>query len=309
MKKNLFSIFVAVVVAMSLASILIGCDNTNHTLDGTGGTNTALSENEVLAFSAATSVNLLSELFGSNAMSAAPAPQGVLDAQINKIHEQIVVMEDFISDTPFTVTEEVSDNALYQRKLTVSAVDLENQAATYIIYFNEILQPADPDDSPYEKEYFLNGIVVLNQTEYRIHGEKETDTRKSEYEISIFVYLDNGTFVKFEYETDRSEKEYEYEIVRNGRTVKKFSLEYEKKLGVQSLELKNFDLDGMRIRYNRETLNEQTFIKATVTDATGSATVKIFVTRDEAGNVVYRYVLPSGMTKDIVRHKANATTA
>lgn len=309
MKKKFFLIFVAVVASVALASVLIGCDDTTNDPDGTG-TN-ALSENEVLAFSAATSVNLLSELSnpGATAKSAAPALRDPTDAQLEKIHEQIVVMEDFISDTPFTVTEEASDNATYQKKLTVSAKDLENQATTYVIYYNETLQPADLDDDPYEKEYFLNGIVTLGEKEYRIHGEKETDTRNSEYEISIFVYLDNMTFVEFDYETDRTEKEYEYKIVRNGVSVKEFSLEYEKKLGVQSLELKNFEANGTRIRYNRETLNGQTFIKATVIDGTSSATVKIFVTHNEAGDVVYRYVLPSGQIKDIIRSKANATAA
>lgn len=309
MKKKLFLIFVVVVASMALASLLIGCDNTTNNPDGTG-TN-ALSENEVLAFSAATSVNILSELSNSDVMptSAAPALRDPTDAQIERIHQQIVVMENFVNDVPFTVTEEVSDNALYQKKLSVSAVDLENHAASYLIYFNETLQPVNYDD-PNEKEYFLNGIVVLNGMEYRINGEKETDTRNKEYQIDLFVYLDNMTYVEFEYETDRNEKEYEYKIVRNGVRVKEFSLEMEQKFGKQTLELKNFEANGTRIRYVRETENDgRTYIQATVIDATGTTLVKIYVTHNEAGDVVYHYVLPSGATKDIIRHPANATVA
>ena len=137
-------------------------------------------------------------------------------------------------ENKFVVEE--SDKDLYETKITYNGQGLDNEEQTYIIYYKEtIVNDDDKGKDKDEVETTLEGIAIVDGQEYKVFGEKEVE--KDELEIELEIIFDKDNYVKISQEKENNKTEYEYEVVKNGRTVNEFEMEFKQKNGKMVIEI------------------------------------------------------------------------
>lgn len=145
------------------------------------------------------------------------------------------------------VKSEIKDSKIegYQYSYTISSQDLSGENKIYDFYYNETELKTDEFD---EKEWRLDGIVLLEETEYKIQGNREKEG--NEEEIQFVVKMDDRNYVVIEEETEKGEKEYSYTKFENGQEVFETEVSYEKSIsGVVELEFSS-EIEGQEREYN-----------------------------------------------------------
>ena len=187
-----------------------------------------------------------------------------------------------------------SDRVEYQRYYLVTAKDLNGENKVYKFYYNS--------EKTSDKNHLLNsesverieGIVVYNQIEYEVIGERELE--EGEEETNFTVKLDQSNYVTIEQETENNEKEYSYTAYQNGVKVFESSVEYQAyKSGRVELTFER-EQKGEEIEYNFEFYqeNSQSFVRVKYKkESTGKGYGEmaiIQVLTDNFGNVTYQFV-------------------
>ena len=120
----------------------------------------------------------------------------VVDPVTEELDGYMALVESLLSDGGFTVTTEASDRADYDVKSVITYRDMHGNTLGYTMYYNETLIPDfddDDDDDDWEdrfeqeEEYAIEGIMIIDGIEYRIHGERSTArarTRRNSSSIS-----------------------------------------------------------------------------------------------------------------------------
>lgn len=279
------------------------------------GTTVIMSTTDLVAFSAASSFNILTAMDSSTASTASTAAlsgdTSIDDAKITEVNRQLALIESFIGNNPITTTEgkPSGEYAVYEHMMTVTTTDLTGKNTVYTLYYNETLgvedydDDDDDDDWDTEQEFTLDGIMVSNGIEYRMHGEKELE--EGEYEISFKAWADATKthltavdYVLFEQEIEKefneSEEEYKYAIYSNGKCISSFSLDIEVENGEQEIKFRSSDsASGNYINYSRKTEHGQTYIRATIVENGASSTFKVY-SQTRNGIKGYRYVFSDG---------------
>ena len=145
------------------------------------------------------------------------------------------------------VKSEIKDSKIegYKYSYTISSQDLSGDNKIYDFYYNETELKTDEFD---EKEWRLDGIVLLEETEYKIQGNREKEG--NEEEIQFVVKMDDRNYVVIEEETEKGEKEYSYTKFENGQEVFETEVSYEKSIsGVVELEFSS-EIEGKEREYN-----------------------------------------------------------
>lgn len=147
-----------------------------------------------------------------------------------------------------------SDRLEYQYYYTISTVDINGNNQLYEFYYNITSKNIEEDDFEVEIEEKLEGIVILNDVEYKMIGEKEKEDNEEESNFKIF--LDQNNFVEIEQESSNNEQEFEYIQHQNGKVVYKTTVEYERKFN-KNIELK-FEVfeKNIRNKYKYEFFNK-----------------------------------------------------
>ncbi|MBQ7407782.1 MAG: hypothetical protein IJW13_00695 [Clostridia bacterium] len=186
------------------------------------------------------------------------------------------------------------DRVEYQRYYLVTAKDLNGENKVYKFYYNS--------EKTSDKNHLLNsesverieGIVVYNQIEYEVIGERELE--EGEEETNFTVKLDQSNYVTIEQETENNEKEYSYTAYQNGVKVFESSVEYQAyKSGRVELTFER-EQKGEEIEYNFEFYqeNSQSFVRVKYKkESTGKGYGEmaiIQVLTDNFGNVTYQFV-------------------
>ena len=186
------------------------------------------------------------------------------------------------------------DRVEYQRYYLVTAKDLNGENKVYKFYYNS--------EKTSDKNHLLNsesverieGIVVYNQIEYEVIGERELE--EGEEETNFTVKLDQSNYVNIEQETENNEKEYSYTAYQNGVKVFESSVEYQAyKSGRVELTFER-EQKGEEIEYNFEFYqeNSQSFVRVKYKkESTGKGYGEmaiIQVLTDNFGNVTYQFV-------------------
>ena len=156
--------------------------------------------------------------------------------------------------------------ASYTYKMTVSYKDSASYRVQYVSYYNESKEGAETE---------IEGVLLLDGTEHRLEGKKETDN--DEVEMEMKVYLDSASYISVSNETQTSENEYKYEYWQNGEIVKSVSMSTSVENGIKQTEVEIVQ-GGVTVAYEFE--YKDTLIECEYMNGTKTAEVIIHVHSD-----------------------------
>lgn len=287
--KKIITILIIAALAAALAISLVACntgDDGGYTRPdgsfnpgGTGGFGELDTPEEIYGFSAASAGMLISAMNGDVAATAAaestdipadpgtgetPADPGtgtevpsepVVDSVTAELDGYMALVESLLSDGGFNVTTEASDREGYQVKSVVTYRDMHGNAIGYTMYYNEVLIPDDDDDDDddrdeIEEEYYIEGIMIVDDAEYPIRGERssESEPGESEEETEFIVTLSSTRRMvveqSVETEDGEHEREYNYVIYEGRKVIERSTFEYEVEHGETEIEMTHYK-DGV----------------------------------------------------------------
>ena len=287
--KKIITILIIAALAAALAISLVACntgDDGGYTRPdgsfnpgGNGGFGELDTPEEIYGFSAASAGMLISAMNGDAAATAAaestdipadpgtgetPADPGtgteipsepVVDSVTAELDGYMALVESLLSDGGFNVTTEASDREGYQVKSVVTYRDMHGNAIGYTMYYNEVLIPDDDDDDDddrdeIEEEYYIEGIMIVDDAEYPIRGERssESEPGESEDETEFIVTLSSTRRMvveqSVETEGGEHEREYNYVIYEGRKVIERSTFEYEVEYGETEIEMTHYK-DGV----------------------------------------------------------------
>lgn len=215
---------------------------------------------DVYGFSAASAGTLISAMNGGSASQIAaadpvregisahvPASQSygarpassvrtVTDEEtIATLNEYMLLVESLLTEGSFGIESGVSDRAEYAVMEAVSYRDLLGNTLEYQLYYNEIevSRKEHREHDEVERNYRIEGVMVVDGVDYAIRGEREIEEEKGESETETEFYVelsaDSYLVVKQEIEIEKGEEEQQfiYSLYRNGELSERSEIKYE----------------------------------------------------------------------------------
>ena len=208
------------------------------------------------------------------------------------------LVDSFLNGSGYSVEVTTSDRAEYDEMMKISYSGL-NGSTKYEMHYNKMLIPDFDDDDRWEdeeeEEYALEGVLVVDGTEYPVQGVREIERERGEYEseTEFRVTLENGRSVWVEQsessEKDEHELEYSYLIRENGSVVERSSFSFEEENGETELEMIT-EKNGSResFSFEKETYRGREYIFLRV--GSGRETKSYLVVSDGNGGYTYEEV-------------------
>lgn len=248
--------------------MLTGCQFNNDNLSSNNqGDGITQNDRNVYAFEAITSVGLLTTLDTNQTVQ--PIKKAAADETlISQIKDYLPTVEAALYNQSLMTNSKVlpSDREGYQTKVLISYTDIAMTNQSITMYYNEtLMQDYDDDDDwdDQEEEYRIDGLIIVNDNEYKMFGEKELD--RDEYEISFTYQVDEDSYVKVEQEIENDESEFNYTVINNRRKVYEYSLEIEN--NEVELEVKDRNLGVEKMEFKFINRNNKTLIIAEIRKA------------------------------------------
>lgn len=183
------------------------------------------------------------------------------------------------------ITEDEENTDIYSEEVTDEEVTTsEEETVVETVSSEEVLAKHHHEDD--DREFAIQGIIIINDETFEISGKKELD-EENEYEVEFKFLVEDGSYIKVEQEIEEDECKLSYTIVKRGRKIYSYSLEFdndEVELSVKdsstcskyTLSFKFIDWDG------------KTLIKATVKDGKNKTFILFEkVVDEETGEVDY----------------------
>lgn len=219
------------------------------------------SAEEIYGFSAATAGIVISGLDDDEASAytlGAAAKNSSLqiddEETVSKLNRYMELVESLISGGNFSVSNDENSGGRYDDYayvMHVSYTDLlgaTHESGT--IYYNRTNERTEYDGDEVESTYTLEGIMVLDGTEYPLYGthESESEGDESESEYEMYVYLGTDSYLLVEQSVESEDGEYEieysYSLTENGRRISRVTFEYESEDGETELVMTVRESDG-----------------------------------------------------------------
>lgn len=249
-KKSKFIAIIAVItLCLPLAFLLTACAGTKKQVN--------TNSKEMYALSAMSSAIYLqheqeqtSAVKSMKAVKLAQAqadkPANITDEDLAGTENCLTMFGDVIKNNGFTQTVEKNTNlseelGKYNFVMTISIPNLSN-TNTYKLYYDEIVTETqveiEDEETETEISTTLEGVLIANETHFKVEGKKtiETEGNETEYSIEFKTYFDENNYVVVEQSSENNELEYEYEIYKNGVKVQKIEIEFEKENDKTELE-------------------------------------------------------------------------
>lgn len=249
-KKSKFIAIIAVIaLCLPLALLLTACAGTKKQVN--------TNSKEMYALSAMSSAIYLqheqeqtSAVKSMKAVKLAQAqadkPANITDEDLAGTESCLTMFGDVIKNNGFTQTVEKNTNlseelGKYNFVMTISIPNLSN-TNTYKLYYDEIATETqveiEDEETETEISTTLEGVLIANETHFKVEGKKtiETEGNETEYSIEFKTYFDENNYVVVEQSSENNELEYEYEIYKNGVKVQKIEIEFEKENNKTELE-------------------------------------------------------------------------
>lgn len=271
-------------LALGLGFSLTSCDSSNN--------KNSISFNNMYNFSAISGINLLHS-----------SPQSTLNRKLQNITlsddeksiiiDNLEVVENMLAGGMIKSEETTSDKDGYSTMYTITTTNLSGKQDSYKFYFSqtEIIDYDDDDDDLFdkdnEKEYALNGIVIFDNVEYKMTGNKEIED--DEMEMSFKVYKDQSNYVVIEQESENNEQGFEYTHYENGKKVFESEFEYEVgrngKIEVEFEQKTTTSNSKYKFEYTIKDGKKYVIVKIKENGKTSTALIEIV--SDEQGNIYY----------------------
>ena len=226
--------------------------------------------------------------------------------QAKRFNEYFTALDSFLGeDIISTTTEENTDGQYpYELKMTITGKDLSGKTIPYVMYYTETLVGADgEEDEETENEYRLVGVMVIDNVDYYLEGERSEETEKdeSETELKIRAYADiadKTSYIQMEQEYSvedgETETEYVYSIYANGELLEQTAVEFEtenkdgKIDSEYELEFRSGTSKGKYV-VEREVKDKKSEIKVKYNIDGKTGVFHIREIKDESGNKKYEY--------------------
>ena len=181
-------------------------------------------------------------------------PANITDEDLTGVESCITMFGDVIKNNGFTqIVEKNSDISgelgKYNFVMTISIPNLSN-TNTYKLYYDEIATETqveiEDEETETEISTTLEGVLIANETHFKVEGKKtiETEGNETEYSIEFKTYFDENNYVVVEQSSENNELEYEYEIYKNGVKVQKIEIEFEKENNKTELEFELVNINS-----------------------------------------------------------------
>ncbi len=281
--------------AFSLPLLLSGCGKSNTKFGAVSTVKLLGSETTAAALKS------LSEVAASDTQTG-------VKGQLDRFNEYFLALDSFLGkDVVTTTSEENPDTEFdYETKLTIRGKDFDGNDTQYVMYYTETQRNQAFDEDEVETLYSLTGVMVIDDVQYTLEGQRtmeqerdeneseikivayqndranriemvqehstETGEVETEYVYSVFInnQLKESTSVEFEVENKRNKQETGYEIeFISGTKRGKYSIERETKNQVTEIEVE-YNVDGQRGKFViREIENQgQKYYEYTFSDGT-----------------------------------------
>ena len=237
--------------------------------------------------------------------------------QAKRFNEYFTALDSFLGeDIISTTTEENTDGQYpYKLKMTITGKDLSGKIIPYVMYYTETLVGADGEENDdneeneeTENEYQLIGVMVIDNVDYYLEGERSEETEKdeSETELKIRAYADiadKSSYIQMEQEYSiedgETETEYVYSIYANGELLEQTAVEFETKNKNKKVETEyelEFRSGTSKGKYvlEREVQDNKTSIKVKYNIDGKTGVFYIREITDESGNKKYEYSYSDG---------------
>lgn len=180
------------------------------------------------------------------AQTQADKPANITDEDLAGTESCLTMFGDVIKNNGFTQIVEKNTNlseelGKYNFVMTISIPNLSN-TNTYKLYYDEIATETqveiEDEETETEISTTLEGVLIANETHFKVEGKKtiETEGNETEYSIEFKTYFDENNYVVVEQSSENNELEYEYEIYKNGVKVQKIEIEFKKENDKTELE-------------------------------------------------------------------------
>lgn len=237
----------------------------------------------------------------------------VTEEQINEVNEYIALVEGLLSNGTITSQVTQSDMEGYAYKNVVSIKDFNGETISYTMYYNTV-EVADKDDhddkfeldDEQEQTFRIEGVMVVGQESYAVQGYEKSESEQDESETeSVFrVELGNDSFIvlnreqesETEHGVTETEDKFVYSFYQQGRLVERTEVEYEQEEDETELVMtvtSNGTTDVLRFEEELN-YNGEKCIRVYADIDGQQISFRVFVTVDEQGQPVYRYVYGNG---------------
>lgn len=229
------------------------------------------SETEVYGFQMVSAASLL-EAVEPLSLSLVPlsmeSDTPLISDQIEDLTTYLNIMETMLGDQEsISFTAETSDRAEYQTMVVYDSTDLLGNAISYQLYYNEIPDALDSDQTNIE------GLMVISGRELVLAG---TVTENADGIKTRFMAMINAeNYVSVEDKSTADRQKFEYQVVEAGVLVQKNEI---------SLVLEEEEITAV-IEYETETTQVQYRFRKTVGDSTGSTIRVQYSCTDEEGQL------------------------
>lgn len=213
---------------------------------------------------------------------------------VDNIEPYLELIEQLLGSTNgLGVTVETSDLEAYETMMVFETSTLNGRTQSYVIYYNMTLEEEDDDES----EFILEGIMLLNDLEYVLYGERELED--DEEKIEFIAKLDEFNYVESEYKVEEGEDKFEIKVVSNGILVSETQIKIEHEDNETKIELEFLDGDNYgSYEFKYETEDGENILKiefdSMIDGIASKGEMRVLVTVDElTGETYYQvYVKP-----------------
>lgn len=202
------------------------------------------SDQEVISFSAVSSISLLSntefvELTNQSSdtllsklnhaemrnLSAFPLLTPKPDV-IAKVLPYLKTAEQLLlSDNGLNIVTGISDLEEYDYFMQFETKNLIGITTVYIMHYNMVMIEQNDEES----EYSIEGLLFFGSQIYTVSGEKEIE--EDSEKVKFRAYKDQSNYVESVYEVESDEEKFEFKVVQNNITISesKYEIDYDGK--------------------------------------------------------------------------------
>ena len=284
MKKLLLPIILAIGILLGL----VACKELNKE------NSKEFFNNEIdnISYQALSSIKLLESKTEIKKAKRAQNLSGTNDVEVTEkeVIDRYLEMMNELLDTNggFSSKTLVSDKVEYQNLVEITTKNLQGELTTYSLYYNEtsVKQEIDDDDDEIEITKTIEGIAVVNGTEYKLVGKIEEESEKDETENESYFKIieDERNYVivkeEVEQEANEYEHEYKYEVITNGVKTNSLSFELEKENGKLKIKMKESSDTKTSYEFKIEEVGTIKYIKIKVLEGKTEKNIRVRVVYD-----------------------------
>ena len=254
-KSKFIAIIAAILFCLPLALLLTACGGTKKQVNTNSKEMYALSAMSSAIYLQQEQTSVVKSMKSVNLeQTSTEKPANITDEDLAGTKSCLTMFGDVIKNNGFTQKVEKNTNlseelAKYNFVMTISIPNLSN-TNTYKLYYDEIATETQVEIQDEETETeistTLEGVLIANETHFKVEGKKtiETEGNSTEYSIEFKTYLDENNYVVVEQSSENNELEYEYEIYKNGVKVQKIEIEFEKENNKTELEFELVNINS-----------------------------------------------------------------